>query len=133
MKHIVTGIIEAIYVIYMLRFFKTKTNFGAYSHNFLEEIFSKEYVRHPMQSDLDKRQSVICDFGKDISIAFGIFLILKGIIYEYNFNKNSILKLIHITVLLTGIILSFANLNALIYMTPIFIIEILYITGKINT
>jgi hypothetical protein len=110
------SIIEAIYVIYMLRYFKTTLNIN---HSFENNITNiSDYFLHPINSQL--YESKICQFGKDASLLIGFYLIIRFLLKEYmNIYKPFINKLI------TGIILicSFMNMNAFFYLLPFFIYE----------
>jgi hypothetical protein len=113
------SIIEAFYVIYMLRYFKTKININHPLESNITNISS--YLLHPINSQ--KYESKICDFGKDSSFLIAFYLIVRFLlkkyfkIYNSSFNKGIIIIIL---------ILSLMNMNAFIYLLPFFIYEFLF-------
>ena len=88
--------------------------------NYLNETVSERiysFINHPT-SDSSFPESKICIFGKKIIYLLLIYLLIR-ICLPINF-----LKKLNPYVLLITFILSLANFNALIYLTPYFIIEI---------
>ncbi len=104
-------IFEALYILYMLRYFKTKYNFA---HPLLD--FSSDYFKHPIEV-ISEPMNLICNFGHDGAIILSLVILLRL------FNINIINKYI----LFIIFILSLMNFNALIYLLPFFIYEIFYI------
>jgi hypothetical protein len=80
-----------------------------------ERIFS--YLEHPT-SDSSFQESKICIFGKKIIYLLLIYLLIRSCL------PTILVKKFNPYVLLITFILSFSNLNALLYLTPYFIIEI---------
>ena len=120
MKHILISIIESIYIIFMFCFFTTKYNFA---HPLT--YFSNEYFYHYIGKTETKR-SMICKFGHDISWVIGLYFILRSILalhYKSNSAIINKLTLINKVILISMIIGSLVNMNAFIYLIPIFIIE----------
>ena len=117
-KLLLVSIIEALYVIYMLNFFKTKYSLAHPLSN-----FNNEYLKHPIgKSDIPI--SNICEFGHQSSWLLATFIILRPFfINKYTKNLN-ILGLI--------IVFSFSllNMNAVVYLLPVFILEIYLITNN---
>ena len=117
-KLLLVSIIEALYVIYMLNFFKTKYSLAHPLSN-----FNNEYLKHPIgKSDIPI--SNICEFGHQSSWLLAAFIILRPFfINKYTRNLN-ILGLI--------IVFSFSllNMNAVVYLLPVFILEIYLITNN---
>ena len=119
------SLIEAIYVVYMLRFFRTTKSF-AIDNNFISNLLSgdlSDYIKHNTNSS-GNPISQICRFGKDASILIAIYLILRAIILKrnlkWNWNINKIIVLIIF-------IISLINMNAVIYLLPFYITEYLII------
>ena len=105
--------IETIYLIYMFNFFKTKINFAhKISH------FKNKFIHHPIGKP-NKSKNMICKFGKVTSWIFALYLLLR----HQNFNR-----FVNIRVIFFGLLLSLMNLNATIYLLPIFLIEYRYIS-----
>ena len=119
------SIIEILYIYYMFQIFETRFTINnpweKFQLNYLNETVSERifsFLNHPT-SDSSIPESKICLFGKKIIYLLIIYLIFRlGL--EHNF-----LKQINPIVLMITFILSLANLNALIYLTPFFFIEIL--------
>ena len=106
------SIIEASYLVYMFRYFKTTVSFN----HPLEFWITKElgnYWEHPIgSSDYENK---ICPFGHNI-----IFL-LAGYIIIRNF--MDIPRYIHVNILKISFFNSLANMNAVIYLAPFIILE----------
>ena len=114
------SIIESIYLLYMFIYFKTKINFNILLgdilssnyknlHKFLE---TSTFLKHSLTDDYNNK---ICNFGHVIIIPFIIYLILRNFILSIN--------KYHTYMLYMSFILSLMNINALIYLLPIWIIE----------
>ena len=109
-----------LYMVYMLRYFKTKYNFA---HPLTS--FDNQYFKHPIGRS-DKRESKICKFGREGVIFLAIILLLKEYLYKIKFlSKNNYYNVSRI-IYLSVFTLSFANFNALIYLIPYFMIELYY-------
>lgn len=118
------SLIEILYIYYMFHIFETRFTINnpweKFQLNYLNETVSERiysFINHPT-SDSSFPESKICIFGKKIIYLLLIYLLIR-ICLPINF-----LKKLNPCVLLITFILSLANLNALIYLTPYFIIEI---------
>lgn len=112
-KVLIISIIEALYVIYMFRYFKTTYSFNYLPLQFLDNSL---YLKH-QKNATNTPESHICLFGHDMAFVIAAFLILRNFIpclMEYN---TCILSLIFIC--------CFLNLNAIAYILPIIVIETL--------
>lgn len=111
---------EIIYIVYMLCFFKTRYSIAHPMSKFNNDLFN-----HPIGIKKYPK-SMICKFGKIMSILISIFLLLR-----YFFNKNINLKnkymKIHFYLLFFFSTLCLINFNALLYLFPIFILELYFI------
>lgn len=114
MKELVS-VILAIYIVYMLNFFKT-----TYSFAHPLTYFNNKYLYHPIVNT-ETKENMICKMGNHGSWIIALFLILRF----YLLKKN--IKTCSIVVYLLILILSFLNLNAVIYLIPYFILELLLI------
>ena len=107
------SILEAIYVIFMFRYFKTTYSFNLIPLKFLD---NSEYLRH-IKYSTEIPESHICIFGHNMAFVIGFFLIIRHfipVIMKYN------------TAILTLIIIGcFMNINALVYFLPIVIVEVI--------
>lgn len=107
---------ECSYIIYMMLFFKTKYSVAHPMSRFNNDLFN-----HPIGIK-QKPQSMICMFGKIMSIIMSIFLIIRWYLIKDNNIKQNYLKY-HKIIIYIMISLCLINFNALLYMLPIFILE----------
>lgn len=119
MEDLLITLIECSYIIYMLCFFKTRYSVAHPMSKFNNDIFN-----HPIGIK-DKPKNMICKFGKIMSILVSIFLIYRYCnSLDNKFRK--IYKKYHKKLIYIFIILCLINFNALLYMIPIFLYEMLY-------
>ena len=116
-KHLFISTIEAIYIIFMLNYFKTKI---ALDHGFVLDLLKKigissNSLNHQIYK-LEEPVNMVCPFGHFISWFIALFFILR--------NYIPCLKKINRFVIILLFIGSWMNINVLIYLLPIFIIEI---------
>ena len=111
-------ILESVYVIYMLRFFKTK-----YSLAHPLTYFDNKYLYHPIGKS-KKSISNICPFGHQASWFIGLFVLLRTIFIKFKWVKMYCIKLVSKFILANTIIFSLLNFNATIYLIPFFLLEI---------
>ena len=117
-KLLLVSIIEALYVIYMLNFFKTKYSLAHPLSN-----FNNEYLKHPIgKSDIPI--SNICEFGHQSSWLLAAFIILRP------FFMNKYTRNLNILGLIIVFSFSLLNMNAVVYLLPVFILEIYLITNN---
>ena len=110
MNTLTISILESVYLIYMFLFFQTSIDF-----NILPSAKSWLF-KHLIGDEYGVR---ICPFGQIAIFGLIFFLIAR---HYFNIPKSYILY-----ALILSFILSFMNLNAVVYLTPIWIIEfILY-------
>ena len=115
-------IIEAIYIIYMYNFFKTTKSI----HNPLEYYIFNQPIenifKHPI--DTGEYENKICTFGNIVGWLLGIWILSRNILYtDSNRKNNKINKIIFILVLIGSLMM---NMNAFIYLIPVFIYEFVY-------
>ena len=118
MKYIIINILEVVYIIYMFVIFQTKYSI----HHPLEYIMESKlsnFFSHPISSDI--YESKICSFGKYLAKLSVIFFILRIIYYLYFDTKETWISFYIINLVLALSLIM--NLNAFIYLIPIFIIE----------
>ena len=117
------SLIEAIYIIYMLRFFKTKISIN---HPLEKNIITiNDYFIHPFKSTL--YESKICQFGKDASLLLGGYLIFRYLFYKkikFNFYDK--------VVLFITFLFSLLNMNAFVYLIPFYLFELLIMNKNLN-
>lgn len=118
------SLIEGIYVVYMFVFFTTCYSLeigrwqGEPITNFFKNILNLDVSKlldHPTsKSKVPKSQ--ICMFGKYASVLIFAHLILRHFV--------SFFKKINVYVFTIIFLFCFLNYNALLYMTPIFLLEL---------
>ena len=108
------SIIEIIYIIYMFIFFKT---YITINHPWEYCIVGNlgKFFEHPIRTI--KYSNKICQFGKIIIIPLIIYLYLRNFINLKKFNKY---------IILISILLSLMNMNAVLYLIPFWLIELIY-------
>ena len=105
------SIIEAIYIIYMFRYFKTTFSFNLIPLKFLD---NNEYLRH-QKYYTQNPESHICPFGHDMAFLIGFYLVVRNFLPKLMEYNNLIIGLIFLG--------CFLNFNCVVYFLPIFIIE----------
>lgn len=119
---IVLSILDAIYIIYVLNYFKTKYNIA---HPVL--YFQSDYFKHPIEKTVVP-QSMVCPFGNDASWLLALFVLIRcSMIVMYG--KSQSIKYISILVLVMSVLLSLMNFNVLLYLIPHLLVEY-YIIDK---
>ena len=117
--YLLISIIEAIYVVYILRYFKTKIlldcgnviNYLGLNNNkyFAHQIFKTEVpVNH------------ICPFGHQMAFVIAFYLVARVCLIDSPKYK----KKINYLVLFLIFVGSFMNFNAFVYLIPFFILEL---------
>lgn len=114
-------IIECIYLYYMFHIFKTKYSFN-HPLEYLVNDNLGNYYEHPI-GIIDNNKSKICKFGRDGSLIIIIYLILRYFILKLNLLSRNILVIINKIVLLIIFLLSWMNLNAVIYFLPFILFD----------
>ena len=113
MNDLIISIIESIYLIYMFLFFKTTINFDKLTFRPRMDFNKKSWFYHSNSNDYGLK---ICLFGQIIIFVFIAILLLRHFI--------TIPKYIMIIAIITGLLLSFINLNSLVYISPVIIYEV---------
>ena len=110
-------LLEAAYIYYMYNIFKTKYSI----HHPIEYLINNqnmiEFIKHPINSG--NYENKICLLGKYVSILLVFWIIFR----RPNKIYRKINKLIFGLVLLGSLLM---NLNAFIYLIPVFIYELWY-------
>ena len=105
-------LLEMGYIIYMFFLFKTKWSIH---HPFeFHNVFS--FLKHPVYTGIVENK--ICDFGRLMAIIFSILILLRQQYTNKRLNKTIVNLTIFFSILM--------NLNAFIYLIPIFIYEYKY-------
>ena len=114
-------IIECIYLYYMFHIFKTKYSFN-HPLEYLVNDNLGNYYEHPI-GIIDNNKSKICKFGRDGALIIIIYLISRYFILKLNLLSRNILVIINKIVLLIIFLLSWMNLNAVIYFLPFILFD----------
>ena len=110
-KGLIISIVEAIYVIYMFKYFKTTYSFNLLPLKFLDNSLYLQHQKYATETP----ESHICPFGHDMSYFIAVFLIARNFIPCLRDWNLIILGLIFLG--------CFLNLNAVVYFLPVIITE----------
>ena len=110
-------IIESSYIIYMLRYLKTRYEI----HHPYEYLMTNDIsiIKHPIYTSI--YESKICPLGN-----IGCFLLVFLILSRWYIGKEKTTYLTKIVLFMT-IFVSLLNMNAIIYLLPVFIYEFIYL------
>ena len=138
MIFLTVSILEAIYIIFFLRYFKTKFSVGIMYNKFFNRILKHQYFAHPEEIPSEPI-SWICPFGHDVSFLLAFIIISRGILYETHYSyikREKVSKYIYAinwVIFVIAFLICLTNLNALLYLLPIFIIEyVVFLNKKIH-
>ena len=130
---LVISLMEGLYIVYMFVFFKTcySLEIGRWQGEPITKFFKKivnldvgELLDHPT-TECQIPKSQICMFGKYASVLIFAHLICRHFV--------SFLKKINVYVFIVIFLFCFMNYNALLYMVPIFVLEVLINNSKLKT
>ncbi len=122
---LIITIIECIYLYYMFHIFKTKYSFN-HPFEYLVNNNFNNYFKHPI-GIIDNNKTKICKFGRDGAILIIIYLIIRYIILKMNLISKKFIITFNKIVLLIIFILSWMNLNAVIYFLPFILFDLYYV------
>ena len=112
------NIIEALYILYMFNYFKTKYSV----HLSWEYITQKHsFLKHPIRSGI--YESKICPLGNLVGWLLPVWIFLRTYSYLHKVNTKYIFILNGVFWSLIVILSFLMNLNAFIYFIPAIIIE----------
>ena len=117
-------IIEIIYLYYMFQVFRTKYNFNHPFENIVNDNLNN-YFNHPIGIG-DPEQSKICKFGRDGALILIWYLILRFLLINLNLISKKLFNIFNKYVLLFVFIVSWMNLNAVIYFLPFVLFDYNY-------
>lgn len=112
MNKLYISLLESIYLIYMFHFFKTSIDCNA----FVDPLFNipkNDIFKHLIGNEKGLR---ICPFGRIAIFGLIFIIIIRNCIQIPQYIIN--------IALVIALILSFMNINAIVYLLPIFVIEI---------
>ena len=119
--NLVLSAVLSLYIIYVLNYFKT-----TYSIAHPITYFNNKYMFHPIYNTKSEK-SMICQFGHDASWMLAFFILFRYLVIKKNKLKEEHIKIVSMFVLLSVLLVSLVNLNAVLYLIPYYIIEICYI------
>lgn len=133
-KRIIISVLESFYIIYMWNYFKTRYSF----HNIWEApLMNKrempEYFKHKINTGVYENK--ICPLGNTAGYLLAAWILLReNFIYQMKdrnlvISKRKISKLNKILFITVAILAFIMNLNAFIYLIPVFIFEIFLQNG----
>ena len=117
-EFLLVSLVQAIYVIYMMNYFKTKYSLA---HPF--SYFENKFLYHPIGKS-EKPICNICPLGNYGGFLIGIYVILRWVIFTNMKKKTKGVKLFSIFALLLVFMLSLLNFNAVVYLLPYFVMEV---------
>ena len=120
MDKLISTLLECIYIIYMMCFFKTKYSIAHPMSKFNNDLF-----HHPIGIK-NEPKNMICLFGKIMSTIMSIFILVRYFFIKRNNKLNKLYKKYHKSMIYILLTLCLINFNALLYLLPIFIIELVY-------
>lgn len=110
------SILEAIYIFYMFRIFKTRKFFHHPLEIYLQRTTFSNWMKHPISDE--NYSNKICPFGNFMGIVLAIW-----ILYVEFYPSSYILLLNQLVWIIATIVSLISNLNAFIYIIPCLIIE----------
>ena len=117
-EFLLISLVEAVYVIYMMNYFKTKYSLA---HPF--SYFENKFLYHPIGKS-DKPICNICPLGNYGGFLIAIYVILRWVIYTNMKKKTKGIKLFSIFALIMVFMLSLLNFNAVVYLLPYLVLEV---------
>jgi len=117
------SILDAIYIVYMLNFFKTK-----YSVAHPLTYFENKLLYHPIGISKDPVNNV-CPLGNYLSFFLAIFILIRCYLHNTNYQ---IKRNISLFILAITIIMSLLNFNVVLYLLPHYFIDY-YLINKYST
>ena len=119
-------LLQSIYVIYMLNYYKSSLNFSIlFDNNVVYNITGIKSLEHSLNTEYSNK---ICSFGHTAAYYLAIFLIIRMIILIISTKYNKNIRTFSYFALIITIALSLMNLNCFIYLIPYFITEFYIIT-----
>jgi hypothetical protein len=118
-------IIETVYLYYMFHIFRTKYSFH-HPFEYLVNDNLGNYFEHPI-GIYDNNKSKICKFGRDGTLVLIGYLLLRYLLLKINLISKNRIMIFNKIVLLIIFILSWMNLNAVIYYLPFILFDLYYV------
>ena len=123
MEYKLLTLFDAIYIVYMLNYFKTK-----YSLAHPLTYFENKLLYHPIGVS-DKPVSNVCPLGNYLSFFLAMFVLIR---YYLHGSRYQIKKNISLMILVITIVMSLLNFNVVLYLLPHYFIDY-YLINKYST
>ena len=124
----VISIIEAVYIVYMWNFFKTTYSFhNIWETNLMSIPSIPQFFKHQIKNT--EYSNKICPLGNLSAYLLAIWIIITKIITPRHLSNKSQQNLKTATkmiFIITAILAFIMNLNAFIYLIPVFVYETFY-------
>lgn len=117
----IVTMIEVIYVVYILNYFKTRYSLA---HPFT--YFENKLLYHPIGTS-DTPICNICPLGNIGAYFIACFVIIRFSLLNSSYSNRVNIRFASIFVLCIVFMISLMNFNAVVYMLPYFVLEILFI------
>ena len=123
------SLLECLYILYMYNLFKTYKNYNNFIEIFLQNNLFKNNETMIHSINKNEYSSKICKFGKFISVILAICIYIR---YRLITNKKyqNIRFLTKLSIILVIIFSLILNMNAFIYLIPVFVYELYLINNN---
>jgi hypothetical protein len=126
MNFAAVSVLEAVYIVFMFNFFRTRFSV----HHPLEAVLTQnmELLRHPIATGL--YESKICPLGSIVSVLVAIFILVRLRFYAEWPRAFEIATTVIFVALVVGTLLS--NMNAFLYVLPLVAVEDSYPPSRLE-
>lgn len=114
---IIISLVSAVYVVYMLRHFKTKYSLA---HPLIK--FKTEFLRHPIGTSPEPISN-ICPFGHLGALIIASAIIVRLFLVTNKVVPINLIKMYSRMAVFLVFIFSLMNMNAVVYLIPFFVSE----------
>lgn len=114
---IIISLMSAVYVVYILRHFKTRYSLA---HPLIK--FKTEFLRHPIGTSPEPISN-ICPFGHLGALIIASAIIVRLFLVTYKLVTINLIKMYSRMAVFLVFIFSLMNMNAVVYLIPFFVSE----------
>ena len=114
---IIISLVSAVYVVYMLRHFKTRYSLA---HPLIK--FKTEFLRHPIGTSPEPISN-ICPFGHLGALVIASAIIVRLFLVTNKIVPINLIKMYSRMAVFLVFIFSLMNMNAVVYLIPFFVSE----------
>lgn len=118
-------VVESVYLLYMFNLFKTTVSVN---HPF-EEMYNGKihnFLTHPINNGV--YSSKICKLGKLVSVAVVVYWIIRLFLFCTDTDMYNTFTKYNRMLFASIFVGCFMNLNAVVYITPVVLFEILFLS-----